>query len=353
MSSEQGALPTRSIPIDEEGYPLFSELRVTDPLIGREILENIRFAENGAFITKVHTKAHEEELTEYLIEAFDEPLVARHISKTTITVPFELEFEFDFKTLSVDEWDRFHGLTKQDIPFVLNRNAQKELFDLCDDYDDDSLTIDGKVIPVKPWMSADPAVETEKYWSHVYQTETPRWELNQASPALLDMIPRLKLPRSRILVLGCGSGNDAAEFAKYGHIVTAVDISPEAISRAREKYGSITGLTFLESDIFALGDEHTAAYDLIFEHTCFCAIAPHRRNDLIAVWRRCLADGGQLLGVFFTMERRFAPPFGGSEWEYRERLKKHFQFLFWGRWQKSIDRRQGKELLIFAKMKSR
>jgi SAM-dependent methyltransferase len=344
MSEAEGSLPTISIPIDEEGYPLFSEVRVNDAKIGREILENIRFAENGAMISTLQGK-------EAIIEAFDEPLVARHITKTKFSTAFEVEFEFDPKTLTVDEWDRFHGLTKKSIPFVLSRTAQKELFDLCDDYDDDSITIDKKVIPVRPWMLGPPEVRTEQYWSQIYQTETPRWELNQAAPALVDMIPRLKMPRSRVLVLGCGSGNDAAELAKAGHLVTAVDISPEAISRAKAKYSQVPGLTFIQSDVFALGEEHTKSYDLVFEHTCFCAIPPERRNELIGVWRRCLVEGGHLLAVLFTMERRSAPPFGGTEWEYRERLKKNFQFLFWGRWQKSIDRRQGKELLVYAKYK--
>jgi SAM-dependent methyltransferase len=134
--------------------------------------------------------------------------------------------------------------------------------------------------------------------------------------------------------------------------VTAIDISPEAISRAKEKYSGLPGLSFFEGDVFALDEKHTKSYDLIFEHTCFCAIPPQRRTELVGIWRRCLVEGGHLLGVFFTMERRSSPPYGGTEWEYRERLKKYFQFLFWGRWQHSIDRRQGKELLIYAKIKS-
>jgi 2-polyprenyl-3-methyl-5-hydroxy-6-metoxy-1,4-benzoquinol methylase len=41
------------------------------------------------------------------------------------------------------------------------------------------------------------------------------------------------MPRCRVLVLGCGEGHDAAFFAQNGHIVTGVDISPEAITRAQ------------------------------------------------------------------------------------------------------------------------
>ena len=339
------SLPDKYIAIDEEGYPLFGENRVTDPAIAREIYLNIQFAENGAFLTKLQGQ-------EAIIEAFDEPLVARHLSyeggRLKILVPFETEFEFEPTTLTADEWDRFHGVTKNSIPFVLGRTAQAELFNLCDDYDDDSLTLAGKKIQVRPWMNSDPAIENEKYWTQVYQSESPGWELNQPSPALVDMLPRLKLPKSRILVLGCGSGNDAAFFAKDGHHVTAVDFSPEAIKRGQEKYGSLSNIRWIQADAFELPQDFQHSFDVIFEHTCLCAVAPGKRNELVQVWKKCLAPQGHILAVLFAMERRFAPPFGGTEWEYRERLKKHFQFLFWGRWHKSIDRRNGKELLIYA-----
>jgi SAM-dependent methyltransferase len=343
------SLPDKYLAIDEEGYPLLDEVRLKDPEIAREIFQNIQLAENGSFITSAQGQ-------QVLIEAFDEPLVARHLAKSNdkwmISIPFEIEFEFKLNTFTVDEWDRFHGLTTNMIPFVLSRAAQTELFNQCTDYDDDSITIDGKTVQVPPWMQGDPAIENEKYWTNVYQTETPGWELEQPAPALVDLLPRLKLPKSRILVLGCGSGNDAAFFAKDGHHVTAVDFSAEAISGGKRKYSNLTNIKWVQSDIFALGEDFTEAFDVVFEHTCLCAIAPHRRNDLVQIWRRCLAPQGHLLGIFFVMERRSAPPFGGTEWEYRERLKKHFQFLFWGRWRQSISRRNGKELLIYAQKRS-
>jgi SAM-dependent methyltransferase len=338
-------LPSKSIPIDEEGYPLIGELRVTDPAIAREILTQIKIAENGSFVTTLNGE-------EYFIEAFDEPLVARHFTPWSITTAFEVSFEFKPETLTLDEWDRFHGMTVNGIPFVLSRNAQKQLFDLCDDYEDDSITIQRRKYSIKPWLSSDPLVQTSEFWSNIYINETPRWELNQAAPGLVDLLPRLKLPKSRILVLGCGSGNDANEFAQQGHLVTAVDFSEEAISKAKQKYGSNQNITFLNQDIFKLGHEHDKNYDFVFEHTCFCAIAPEKRNELIKIWNRCLVDGGHLLAILFAMEKRNAPPFGGTEWEYRERLKKYYQFLFWGRLQNSIDRRNGKELLIYAKKKT-
>ena len=42
----------------------------------------------------------------------------------------------------------------------------------------------------------------------------------------------------RVLELGCGTGNNAARLALAGFDVTAVDLSAEAIDRARERFGS-------------------------------------------------------------------------------------------------------------------
>lgn len=341
-------LPTQFLSIDEEGFPLFGELRVQDPVVGAKILSGIRFADNGAFMTTLKDE-------DYFVEAFDEPLVAQQVLKIPagwrILLPYHIEKAFDPQTLTVDEWDRFHGLTLEGIPFVLSRKAQAEFFNLVDEYSDDSVTIDGEEIAVPAWLEAKPDVRTEKYWTQIYQNEDPKWELNQPAPALVDIIPRLKLPKSRVLVLGCGSGNDASLFAEQGHVVTAVDISPEALARGKKKYGHLSNITWIESDIFKLGRDHLQSYDIVFEHTCYCAIDPSKRNDLIKQWKQFLVPQGHLLGVFFAMERKMGPPFGGTEWELRERLKKSFQFIFWGRCHDSIERRNAKEFLVYAQLR--
>ena len=50
-----------------------------------------------------------------------------------------------------------------------------------------------------------------------------------------------------VLELGCGTGNDAARLATEGYAVTAVDLSREAIGRARARYGSVA--RFLVADM--------------------------------------------------------------------------------------------------------
>lgn len=345
------SLPPHHLSIDEEGFPVLGELRVQDAEVGAQILSRLRFAENGAFLTTVGTQ-------DAVVEAFDEPYVVQMVeapappaSAWTGLLRYGVRFEFALDGLTVDEWDRFHGTSASGIPFVFSRKAQAAFFESLDEFDDDSVTFRGLQVRIGPWMTSNPEIRDESFWSRIYREEDPGWELNRPAPALADMLPRLKLPKSRVLVLGCGSGNDAALFAEHGHVVTAVDFSSEAVERARAKYGSLPGLTFRREDAFALDSTWTHQFDLVFEHTLYCAIPPERRSELVSVWRRVLVPEGQLLGVFFAMEKKSGPPFGGTEWELRERLRKNFQFHFWGRWRNSPPRREGKELFVFASKK--
>jgi SAM-dependent methyltransferase len=265
-----------------------------------------------------------------------------------------MPFSFRLETLMVDEWDRFHGQTDSLVPFVFSRVAQEKFFDLMDEFDDDSITYQEKNYPVKSYWPDREDLQESNYWENVYHEEkNPGWNLGGPAEALKDMLPRLKLPKSRILVLGCGEGHDAAHFAENGHVVTAVDFSKEAILRAQSLYGHMSNLKFEECDVFQLPQDWIGAFDIIFEHTCYCAINPSLRQNLVKVWERCLHDQGFLMGVFFTMEKHQGPPYGVTEWEIRQRLKSRFHFIFWGRWKKSLPKRQGRELFLYASKKNK
>lgn len=366
--------PNKALVIDEEGFFMMGEKRIVDEELGANLLESIVRKERGTFTCLW-------EKDELPLEPFDEPLIVQRVDTIAelkklpapepgtfaaerglvpaslegardevivVTFPYGVRCALDFTQLSVDQWDRFHGRTPQGIPYVFSRKAQVQFFDLLESFDDDNVSFGGVEYPVKPWMSADPDVRTGAFWTELYQQAKDGWELNAPAPALVDMMPRLKLPKSRVLVLGAGRGNDAAFFAEAGHVVTAVDISPEAVAAGRERYAHLPNITWVEQDLFKLPQAWDGQFDVIFEHTCYCAIDPAQRDQLVRIWNRVLSPGGYLMGVFFVMDRPVGPPFGGTEWELRERLKKHYQFQFWGRWKKSEPRRQGSELFVLA-----
>lgn len=344
-------IPDKFIQIDEEGYPLSQEIRIQDPQAGQEILTQLKIHEGGTLLSTFGG-------VPVIVEAFDEPYIAQQILKNnsqwSLLLPYGIELPFDLSSLTVDEWDRFHGYTETKIPFVMSRKAQVMFFDGLDEFDDDSVTSDGKKIEVPPYWPSRPDLEKSNYWTQVYVEEVhPGWDLGEPAAALQDMLPRLKLSKSRILVAGCGEGHDAARFAQDGHVVTAVDFSEEAIARAKKNYAHLPNLHFITQDVFQLPASLDKSFDVVFEHTCYCAVNPQRRQELVRVWNRLLTDQGQLMGVFFTFEKRKGPPYGGSEWELRQRLKNNYQPIFWGRWQKSLPRRQGKELFIFMQKQNR
>jgi SAM-dependent methyltransferase len=333
--------------LDELGYFFLEEKKVTSHDIGQHFLENLNYSENGSFTTSL-------EDTHYFIEVFDEPILIRELNPGKrvwgFVANYDFEGEFELKTLRLDEWDRFHGRTTNGIPFVFTAKAQDAFFNLVDDYDDESVTWQGQKVETPSLWGPAPHLNGPKWWSDIYQAEAnPRWNLQEPAEALKDMLPRIKLAKSRVLVLGCGEGHDAALFAREGHRVVAVDISAEAIARAQAQYSGIGQIDFIQKDLFELDPQQN--FDVVFEHTCYCAIDPQRRVELAKAWSRHLMPGGFFMGIFFTYDKFEGPPFGASEWEIRQRLQKDYHFLFWGRWRKSLPRRQGRELYVLAQKK--
>ncbi len=343
------------ITIDENGDIFLDpdSPAVSDPNQIEEIHRNLNLTDNFTLLTEFQDE-------EYIVESFDHPL---HI----IALEFKLEFntqkiilqtkqntifQANNEKWSVDEWDRFNGLTTSNAPFVLTKKAQEQLFNLADSFDDEGFVAAKEFVATPPYYIYTPQIQHPQYWLNVYQSQpNPDWNLNEAAEAFKDMLPRLKLPKSRILVLGCGEGHDAALFARAGHLVTAVDFSKEAINRGRQKYGDIEKLTFHELNIFRIPQDWNFSFDVVVEHTCFCAVPPDQRNELVRLYRRMLHEEGQLLAVFFTMEKRAGPPYGASEWEIRKRTEQGFHYLFWGRLRNSIPDRLGSELFVLAKKK--
>ena len=346
------------IQIDEEGYLMSSGQRLTDDSFGFSALSQLT-VENRAFVTRVEGQ-------DVFVEAFDAPLIVRSLERIgkmwRLSMPYGYQIECELNSLCSDEWDRFHGRTPQGVPFVLSRAAQMQLFNAADTFNDFTITLNGTTVEV-PTLdqldlrqpSAPGDVNVQNFWSTKYQEwektqQPPGWELGSVAQPLPDILPQIKLPRCRVCVLGCGTGHDAAYLASKGHIVTGVDISPEAIARANALHKN-ERLSFVQADAFEFAKKSRGEYDLVLEHTFYCAINPERRNDLARLWHSMLSEHGFLLGIFFIMDRTGGPPFGSSEWELRERLKERFDFLYWTRWRKSLPERLGKELVVYARRK--
>lgn len=338
------------IQVDDEGYFMLDGARASNHKFGADLLKNmVRDEKNRFFVNSNGVWA--------LVESFDAPYVAQHILKEgprkwKVQLPYSLELSFNTESLCLDEWDRFHGRCENEIPFVMSRKAQAGFFDLLDEFDDDSITVDGKKITMPPWLVDNNDALDDQFWNEIYQTEpNPAFDLKEPAKALSEVFPQLKLNKSRVAIIGAGKGDDAAFFASQKHIVTAFDISPDGIAEAKNRHPENDNLKYVLMDGLNPDSKYFGQFDLIFEHTCYCAVPPSQRNQLMASWKKLLNDEGHVLGVFFAMDKRFGPPFGGSEWELKQRFEKDFDFLYWTRWKTSLPRRLGKEVVIYMQKK--
>src|SRR5438128_12274807 len=75
-------------------------------------------------------------------------------------------------------------------------------------------------------------------WEERYRSGDTPWDTGRPSSELQRVITEERIGPGRAIELGCGSGTNAVWLAQQGFEVTAVDLSPLAISRGRERAAS-------------------------------------------------------------------------------------------------------------------
>lgn len=164
--------------------------------------------------------------------------------------------------------------------------------------------------------------------SHYRSGETP-WEKGAAHPALIAFL-KLNPVHGRVLVPGCGTGHDVRALAATADEVTGFDISPSAVKRARA-HPTVGGERYVQGDFFALPPTQRGVFDVVFEHTCFCAIPPERREDYVSAVATALVPNGLLFAVFYLDPGldpgESGPPFGVTRAELDALFGPRFKML--------------------------
>jgi methyl halide transferase len=165
-------------------------------------------------------------------------------------------------------------------------------------------------------------------WEKRYQIGDTPWEKGASAPPLLEWLEGRGGMQGSVLVPGCGTGHDvrAIAAASPSAEVVGLDVSPSAISLAGQM-PSAGNETYLVADLFNLPIELTNRFDLVFEHTCFCAIEPRRREEYVRAISRALKPRGSLLAVFFLnpWDPGEAPEEGGPPFAV---TRQELDFLF-------------------------
>ena len=188
-------------------------------------------------------------------------------------------------------------------------------------------------------------INKDRDWEALYQANETFWDHGAASPGLVDyLVANPRVSPGQALVPGCGRGHDARALAKAGWSVAGLDIAPSSVPLAK----SLADKGGLSIDYHVgdfLGDEPYQSFDLVFEHTLFCAIPPSRRDDYTQALHRWLKPSGLYLAVnYMITDDNGEPPFSTTTTELDERFGKTFELL--RRWiPRSYESREGKELM--------
>ncbi|MEZ4742201.1 MAG: methyltransferase domain-containing protein [Bdellovibrionota bacterium] len=144
----------------------------------------------------------------------------------------------------------------------------------------------------------------------------PGWDLGGAHP-LFDQILNLAIKqgglkeKAYIFVPGCGRAHNAAKFAGMGFNVTAMDIVPEAISRAKQCYTKVKNLDLVIGDIFTSSSYESEHYDMIFDRAMLCALPRNLRSTYVEMVFKRLRPGGLFASISFAKVGRdvTGPPY--------------------------------------------
>ena len=148
-------------------------------------------------------------------------------------------------------------------------------------------------------------------WNARYVVGDTPWDKGGAHPALLTRLKKLPIT-GRVLVPGCGAGHDVRALAAQGAaFVLGMDVAPSALNLA-QGFPKAGNECYQEGDFLTGNAVPPGSFDVLFEHTCLCAIPPERRADYVRAAATALRDGGFLLAVFFTNPENpnpHSPPF--------------------------------------------
>lgn len=194
------------------------------------------------------------------------------------------------------------------------------------------------------------------FWESIYASGAPPWDKGVAAPPLVRAIGALAAPKlTRVLVPGCGFGHEALHLARHGFAVTAVDFAPAAVVGLRQR-AAAEGVDMVveQHDLFDLPAALDHAFDVLVEHTCFCAIPLSRRPDYAEVAARVLVDSGLLLGLFFEVdgEPDDGPPFPTTPDDVRRHFGPAFELARIEQPDDSFAERQGREWLAHLRRRT-
>ncbi|KAF8156640.1 S-adenosyl-L-methionine-dependent methyltransferase [Crassisporium funariophilum] len=205
-------------------------------------------------------------------------------------------------------------------------------------------------------------------WDLAWTKGVTPWDRREVQPSLKEALDSgiMKFSKEgRALVPGCGSGTDLVYIASTSGLTTlGVEVSETAVRAANERLK--LGCRHIEEskkanpkinasvnivDFFQLETSDEEKFDLIFDHTFFCAIPPSLRNDWGRQMARLIKPGGYLVTIVFPIISyvETGPPYFLRPDHYDEPLGSNFVKVLDKIPDNSSESHVGKERLIVWK----
>ncbi|PPQ66635.1 hypothetical protein CVT24_006927 [Panaeolus cyanescens] len=202
-------------------------------------------------------------------------------------------------------------------------------------------------------------------WELAWTQGITPWDAGEVQPSLIEAIEKSGLelpPNGRALVPGCGTGYDIVYLAsKLGYEAIGADIAATAIKRANELIDNFKKKTndanlkasIIQTDFFKWEPSEAEKFDLVYDHTFFCAIPPALRNDWGKKMAQLLKPGGYLVTSVYPMLPyvETGPPYYLRPEHYIEPLSEHFNWVLDKVPEKSSLSHEGKERLVIWRRK--
>jgi SAM-dependent methyltransferase len=164
-------------------------------------------------------------------------------------------------------------------------------------------------------------------WENRYRTNDIPWDTGQPSAELQRVVAEDAIKPCPALEVGCGTGTNAVWLAQQGFNVTAVDISPLAIERARAKAAAAgVAVRFIAGDLTTRPD-FVGPFDFFFDRGLYHIVRNIDLAGYLGVLERTLRPGavGLLLAGNARLPRT-GPPIV-TEDEIRAELGSLFEIV--------------------------
>lgn len=182
------------------------------------------------------------------------------------------------------------------------------------------------------------------YWEQRYADKNTSWDVGYAITPIKIYIDQLTDKELKILIPGAGNGHEAAYLHAQGFSnITVVDIAEQPIQNLLKRVPDFPKSKVKVMDFFDL----EGSFDLILEHTFFCALAPDFRTNYVQKMFDLLEPNGKLVGLLFDIPlTENGPPFGGNETLYKQLFAPHFNIHLMETAHNSIKPRKERELFF-------